>query len=221
MKKISILSLTTLVFLTAISSYSQTSNGAFVGTWVLNTEKTKIQELPREFKGYKIIVAQNDTSINIKNFVDGTIEPRFNNQGGSSVSSRDSIWGDTRQSSTTGMTVKPNYSGSMALSKIFTPLEVAYSLDGKEKTVDIMQNGEAIGTAKIKAKMEKEGKSLQITIVRRMKTMKAGQTEVEIYVREKWDVVENGKMLKYSKTVELPSARDDVILYFNRTEVNN
>jgi hypothetical protein len=48
--------------------------------------------------------------------------------------------------------------------------------------------------------------------------MRAGQTEMTIYVREKWDVIEDGKALKYSKTVELPSARDDIILFFNKAE---
>jgi hypothetical protein len=214
----SILTLVLGLFLTASVNYSQTSDGAFVGTWTLNTVKTKMQDFPREFRGYKIVLDQNAESLNIKNFVEGAIEPRFKDDNRRAATTQESIWGDSKQASSSGLTVKPTYGGSMALSKIFTPVELAYSLDGKEKNVDILQNGEVIGTAKTKAKLNKEGTSLEVTIVRKMKTMRAGQTEMTIYVREKWDVIEDGKALKYSKTVELPSARDDIILFFNKAE---
>ena len=62
--------------------------------------------------------------------------------------------------------------------------------------------------------MEKD--SLKVTTIRKMRTMKAQQTEMIIYVRERWDLIENGETLKYSKTVELPAATDDVVMYFTK-----
>jgi hypothetical protein len=213
--------LTFLCFLTAQNVMAQTSATEFAGTWVLDKTKTKMQDLPRQFKGYTITVVNSEGQVGIKNVVDGKIEPQFENRGssvGRMPSAQESIWGDSRQATTSGLTVKPNYGGSMALSNLFTPSRVAYNLDGKETNIDILQNGEVVGSAKTKAKIEKDGKSMKVATVRRMKTLKAGQTEMIIYVRERWEVLEDGKSLRYVKTVELPAATDEVTLYFLKEE---
>lgn len=216
LKKICII--TAFVLCLTILNNAQTENKMFVGDWTLNKTKTSVKDLPIELKNYKLLIDQFDEKINVKHYIDGFIEPRFDNKNSSSGSARpqDGIWGDSRGSTNTGLAVKPNYGGSMALSKYFSPSEVAYNLDGKESDIDILQEGNKVGSARVKAKMEKEGKSFKVTTVRKMKTMKAGQTEMIIYVREKWNILDDGKTLKYIKTVELPNAIDETILYFSK-----
>lgn len=207
-----------ILLILAISSFAQSKTNAFEGKWELNKTKTDIKNLPITFKNYKLFVAQSDTQIGIKNFVEGKFEPRSNNNSAQNVGRpQDGIWGGTSSANSTGSTVSANYKGSLALYSSFTPAEAAYNLDGKEVEVEIINNGNVIGEAKTKAKLEKEGMSLKITTVRKMKTMRAGQTEVIIYIREKMDILEDGT-LKYVKTVELPTGRDDVTLYFNKAK---
>ena len=206
-----------LVFLSATVTISaQTPSAtAFAGTWTLDQNKTKMQDLPREFNNYRLVIAQAENKIGIKNNIDGQIIPDTTSKSSSNVArTSDGIWGDGRAQ---GAMVKPEYGGSMALSKSMTPPEVAYEVDGQEKTVEVRQpDGTVVGTAKTKAKLGKDGKSLQVTTVRRFKTMKAGQTEFIVYTREKWDLLEDGKTLKYAKTVELPNATDDILLFFTK-----
>lgn len=220
MKKIHFSLFIIVICLIAGKNILAQSTTPFAGTWQLDKSKTKIQDLPRQLKDYKLIIAQSENQIGIKNLVDGQIEPQFENQGGTSraPTSQESIWGDSRQTSSTGLTVKPRYGGSMALSRFFTPNTVTYNLDGKEVEIDIVQNEQVIGTAKTRAKPEKDGKSIKITTIRRMKTLKAAQTEMLIYVRERWDILDDGKSLRYVKTIDLPSATDEVTLYFSKDE---
>lgn len=215
-----ILILLSVLLITAIGQ-AQTADKGFTGVWTLNKTKTNLKDLPREFKGYQMVINQTDNKISIKNLIEGAIEPHPDSgrTGGANTNSRpqDGIWGDSRGNTNTGATIKPNYSGSMALSKFLTPTEAAYILDGKEIEVGITNASGKVGSAKIKGKLENNGSSFKITTVRRMKTMKAQQTEMIIYVSERWEMLDDGKTIKYTKSVELPAATDDVLLYFTKS----
>lgn len=210
------LTLTAFILCISAITKAQTDFSGLNGNWHLDKTKTNIKDLPRELKNYKMVIVHSEKKLFIKNYIEGIINPKFDNNASNSEAarSRDGIWGDSRTN--TGLSIKPNYSGSMVLSKYFTPNELSFNLDGKETEIDVIQQGEKVGSAKIKAKEEKGGKSIKSNTVRKMKTMKSEQSEMIIYVREKWDLSDDGNSLKYIKTVEMPNTTDGVILFFSR-----
>lgn len=208
-----------ITIIVSVSTITKAQDAAvgLTGNWTLDKSKTNIKDLPRELKDYKMIINHSEKKLLIKNIIEGTINPRFDNNtsNNDAAKSRDGIWGDSRAG--TGVSIKPNYSGSMALSKYFSPNEEAFNLDGKEIEIDVVQGGSKVGSAKVKAKEEKAGKSVKANTIRKMKTSKSEQSEMIVYVREKWDLSEDGNSLKYIKTIELPNVTDEVILFFSKS----
>ncbi|MGA9994534.1 MAG: hypothetical protein WBP93_03915 [Pyrinomonadaceae bacterium] len=100
---------------------------------------------------------------------------------------------------------KSSYGGTLAL--FFTPNEVTYNLGGQEVKVEIKQGDKVNGIARIRAKVDKNGKGLQFTTIRRMRTTTG---EMEITTREWWKISDDGKSLRLQRTVETPTARDEI-----------
>jgi hypothetical protein len=179
----------------------------FNGIWVLDTTKTKMQNMPVTLKGFNMIVAQNSDKINVKSKIDGKVDvERFGAKREVSSSNPSGFAGDREP-----VAAKINYGGTLAL--YYTPSEAVYNLDGKEVKMELKSGEKNLGSVKIRAKSEKEGKLIRITQIRREKTM---QGEVEIFVRERWELSSDGKTLKFHRQVEMPTALDDVEMVFIR-----
>jgi len=197
------------------------SAAAFAGTWVLDRENTNTsKDFPRKMKNYKIIVAENGPTLNVKSQVDGTVEIEISRDRGSGNSGPEVISNNASRSSTpppggsisgnTLGTARPeeiNYGGTMAL--FFTPVEANYNLTGEEVKIDLKQGDKVNGSARIKAKLAKAGNQIQFTTIRRQNTMKG---DIEITVRETWKLSKDGKQMRFERTVETPTARDQIVM---------
>lgn len=211
----------------AVETRAQTpsvSTAPFVGTWVLDRANTKTsKDFPRKLKNYKITVAGSEMMLNVRSEVDGQVEIEISHDRAadnsdiiSNTASRTStpsptggVSGNTLGSAK-AQTI--NYGGTMAV--FFTPNEVTYNLNGEEAKLEIKQGDKVTGTARIKAKLDKSGNQIQFTTIRRMNTMKG---DIEITVREVWKLSKDGKSLRFERTVETPSARDEVVMVLARS----
>ena len=118
-------------------------------------------------------------------------------------------------SSGVSSSVKANFGGTMAL--YFTPPETTYDLTGKEIKIEPNRSDKVNGTTRIKAKTGKDGKSMEFTIFRIMKT---SQGEVEIITREYWTIADDGQSMKFRKSVESPTYRDEITLVLAKKAVS-
>lgn len=209
-----------LVFLLPVMGVqAQSKVSAFTGGWVLDREKTSGKDLPPQLRNYKMLVGESENLLNVKSQALGPLEI---------IASRDRSSGTpnivanprTSSASPTGVSAttlgaaeagKANYGGTLAL--YFTPNEVTYNLNGEEVKVELKQGEKVIGIARIKAKLEKNGKTLQFTTIRRMKTANG---EMEIFVREWWKISDDGKSLQLQRTIETPTARDEITMFMMR-----
>ena len=96
----------------------------------------------------------------------------------------------------------------------FTTNVATYNLNGDEAKVDIKQGGNVTGVARIRTKLDKSGSQIQFTNIRRMNTAKG---DIEITTREVWKLSKDGKSLRFERTVETPSARDQIVLMLGKT----
>ena len=202
------------------------SAAQFKGTWVLDKQNTNTtKDFPRKLRNYKITVAENEMMLNVKSEVDGQVEIEISRDRAadnsdiiSNTSSRSSVpsttGGVSGNTLGTAKAEQINYGGTMAL--FFTPNDVTYNLNGEEAKLDIKQGDKVSGTARIKAKLDKRGNQIQFTTIRRMNTMKG---DIEITVREVWKLSKDGKSLRLERTVETPSARDEIVMVLAREEV--
>ena len=85
-------------------------------------------------------------------------------------------------------------------------LVVARSVRNFEK---VKQGDKVNGSARIKAKLAKAGNQIQFTTIRRQNTMKG---DIEITVRETWKLSKDGKQMRFERTVETPTARDQIVM---------
>ena len=203
---------------------SPPSAAPFIGTWVLDKEKTSTsKDFPRKLNNYKITVAQSENLLNVKSEVDGQVEVEAsrdraasNSDIVSNTSSRSSVppppGGVSGSSLGSAEAQKPNYGGTMAL--LFTTNAATYNLNGDEIKVEIKQGGKVTGVARIRAKLDKSGNQIQFTNIRRMNTAKG---DIEITTREVWKLSKDGKSLRFERTVETPSARDQIVMMLAKT----
>jgi len=203
---------------------SPPSVAAFTGTWTLDMEKTNTsKDFPRKLKGYRITVDENEKILRVKSEVDGRVEIEIsrdqaasNSDIVSNTSGRSGAPSATGVSSsslgTVAATQKLNYGGTMAI--FFTPNEATYNLSGEEVKVDIKQGDKVTGVARIKTKLDKSGTQIQFTNVRRMNTLKG---DIEITTREVWKLSKDGKSLRFERTIETPTARDEIVLVLIKT----
>lgn len=193
---------------------------AFTGAWLLDKEKSVAKNFPTKLKGYRMLVGESDGLLNVKSQVDGGVEvdaarsrgnssPAVSNSAARSTSS---VAGSAAGTGT-GVVEKPSFGGTLAL--FFTAHEATYNLTGQETKVEIKQGDKVNGFARIKAKVDKNGKGIQFTTIRKTKTP---QGEMEITTREWWKLADDGKSIRIDRTVETPSARDEVTMFLNKVE---
>lgn len=195
------------------------SAAPFAGTWVLDKVNTNTsKDFPRKLRNYKITVADAEMMLNVKSEIDGHVEIEISRDRASdnsdivsnTASRSSSPPGPGGVSGNTLGTAKAetiNYGGTMAL--FFTPNDVTYNLNGQEAKLEIKQGDKVSGIARIKAKLDKRGNQIQFTTIRRMNTMKG---DIEITIREVWKLSKDGKSLRLERTVETPSARDEIVM---------
>lgn len=205
---------------------AQSKVSGFAGSWILDKEQRRDKNVPRKLKDYKMlvgeVVSESGNLLDVKSQVDGPVEIEVDRSQAANLPSivanpRTSSTSPTGASATTAGAVaeeKKTYGGTLAL--FFTPNEVSYNLDGKEVKVDIKQDGRVNGVARIKAKLDKSGKTLQFTTIRRTKTP---QGEVEITTREWWKLSDDGNSLKLQRTVDMPNARDEITLSLTKVKL--
>ena len=213
------LSLVFLFLIGATMVSAQSKASIFTGDWILDREKTKIQNLPQKFKDYKMSVSEIDNNLSVKSVLDPTpfeIEDSNNrNTNNSRVAtntggrvSTQTTNGVSATTSGGSATVAPDFNGTMAL--FFTPQQISYNLSGDEIKVEIKN-----GTARIKAKPDKTGKQLSFTTIRQMQTPNG---QIEIITRESWKISEDGKSLKLDRSIQTPTSRDEITLMLKKVE---
>lgn len=201
------------------------SASLFAGTWVLDPVATNTsKDFPRKLKNYRIIVAENETMLNVKSVVEGPVEVEISRDKAQNNSDIISNTASRSSAGRSGPGVSGNTLGTAApesiayggtLAVFLTPNDVTYNLNGAETKLDIIQNGKVNGVARIKAKLDKRGNQIQFTTIRRMNTMKG---DIEITIREVWKLSKDGKSLKFERTVETPAARDEIVMVLTRAE---
>ena len=205
-----------LVFMSSVIGIkAQDQTSAFAGDWVLDRGKTNTQkDFPEKLKNYKMTVSGTASSLKVKNQIEGNVEIKAAGQGARTPVTESASMLGTRQTATdtssanTG-TGKINYGGTMAI--FFTPNEAVYNVNGEEVKIETPQ-----GLVRVRAKPDKSGKSMQFTIIRRMKTQTG---EMEVIAREVWKLSEDGKSLKLLRTVETPGARDEITMILNKVNL--
>ena len=198
---------------------AQTSASAFAGAWVLDKEKTSPKDLPKKLQTFQMLVAESENLLNVKsqyNRVEVEVSRDRSNSVGPNVSLGTVAGSTVGQSSggsgtTSAGQPKASYGGTLALA--MTPNAVTYNLDGKEEKVEIKKDDKVIGVARIKAKLDKNGKTLQLTTIRRQKTPYG---EMETSTWESWKLSGDGKSLKFQRTVETPTQRDELTMMLMR-----
>lgn len=224
MKRICLSLIFALVFLSpvfALKALAQVS--AFTGAWSLDKEKSDTgKDFPQRLKDYKMQVGEGENLLNVKSQIEGTVEVLpsrdraasnsdiVSNSGSHTTAASPS--GVSATTSTTAQEGKPNYGGTMAL--YFTPKEATYNLSGEEVKIEIKQGDKVNGIARVRAKLDKSGKTLKFTTIRRTHTPKG---EMEVTVWEVWKLSGDGKSLRLQRTVETPAARDEIVMFLNKS----
>jgi hypothetical protein len=195
---------------------AQPSAAAFTGAWELDKEKTPAKDFPKKLQNYRMLVAESENLLNVKNQVEGRVAVEVSRDRAAEVGPNitpNSVGAPAgqRAGGTLPGAPKSNYGGTLALS--FTPGQFTYDLSGKEVKVEIRSGEKVNGFARIKAKLDKSGKSLQLTTFRREK-MAYGELETTIW--ESWKLSNDGKSLKFTRTVETPTVRDELTMMLTR-----
>jgi hypothetical protein len=207
-----------------VEAQAPPSAAPFTGTWILDKAKTSTsKDFPRKLKSYKITVAEGERLLNVKSEVDGQVEIEISRDRGASnseivsnTSSRSSVpppgGGVSGSSLGNAEAQKISYGGTMAL--FFTANEASYNLSGEEVKLEIRSGEKVTGVARIRAKLDKSGKQIQFTTIRRMNTLKG---DIEITIREVWKLSKDGTSLRFERTVEMPTARDEITMVLAKT----
>lgn len=221
MKKLRYSVMFAVVFLTFVVSLKAQTTGAnvsaFTGAWVLDKEKTSAKDFPQKLQNFKMLVAESENLLSVKSQVDGRVEVEVSKDRAANVGPNitpNSVGAPLGQAAGGGgsvAVVKNSYSGTLALS--FTPGQFVYDLSGKEIKVEIKRGEKVNGYARIKAKVDKNGKSLQLTTIRREK-MAYGEMETSIW--ESWKLSNDGKSLKFTRVVETPTVRDELSMMLTK-----
>ena len=212
------------VLFLAGSARAQSKVAQFTGYWTLDREKTNTsKDFPERLKDFKMLVGEDQNRLMVKSQVEGAVEVRLQNQAPAdsgvvaSTASRtttptqNGVMATTAGSNSVSSGLKDNYGGTLAL--YFTPPEITYDLTGQEIKIEPRPGDKVNRTTRIRAKIDKDGKTLQLTTFRHMKGP-AG--DVEITCRETWRISEDGKSLKFYKTVESPTYRDEITMVMTK-----
>jgi len=169
----------------------------FLGTWVLDKEKT--HSLPREVKGYTMVVTQDEQKLVVETKVDGGLRPP---EYGSSLSG-----GYLGHSAGNGMAGAGPAAGTQAL-WVVNPT-VTYPLDG-ETTQPFA--GLANSTLKLKTKWGKDGKALDLSYVQ----VAPGGHSAMLTIKERWTLSAEGDGLKVQRSVVTAQGADTVVLVLKK-----
>lgn len=221
MKKLCLSVMFAGVFLASAAGVkAQTSAAAFTGAWVLDKEKTSIKDFPKQLQNYRMVVAESENLLNVKSQVEGRVEVEVSKDraapGSPNITPQSVVGSNNGVRSGGGLGdvstgAKSSYGGTLSL--YFTPSEVTYKLTGEEAKVELRQGEKVNGVARIRAKLDKSGKTFQVTTFRRMKTTYG---EMETTTWETWKLSNDGKSLKFQRTVETPTARDELTMVLSR-----
>jgi hypothetical protein len=197
---------------------AQPSASAFTGAWVLDKVKTNAKDFPEKLQNFQMTIAESENLLNVRSQYN-RVEVEVSRDRAANVGpniSLGTVAGSTAGQSSGSTTssagqVKIGYGGTLALA--MTPTAVTYKLDGKEEKVEIKKDDKVIGYARIRAKLDKSGKSLQLTTIRRQKTPYG---EMETSTWESWKLSGDGKSLKFQRTVETPTQRDELTMMLSK-----
>lgn len=212
MKRITILALmfAVLVFCVADAAAQATAD-KFVGTWTLDKTKTKMQDLPPKLKNYTLVLAVNEKQINVKNQSEGNVEVAIKSNNTQSAGTNPG--GFLNRTDGVNTNSGANWGGTAAI--FYSTVETTYDLDKQETVFEINDGKKVNGNVKLRAKIEKEGRALRLTQIRNTRNIKG---DVQIIIRERWDLSEDGKTLKFQRLVETGSLRDQVDMVFTKKE---
>lgn len=187
----------------------------FTGTWIL--DKAKTHDLPSQLKSYTMTVKQTLQALAVATKVEGDFSPPEGGPGdgfpgggppgGPGGGFPGGPGGDGPPPGGPPGGGPP--SGLIALSTVIPT--ATYSLDGKETEAQVA--GRMGGTATLKARWTKDGKSLQLSAVRQSDFQ--GNT-VPLTTKEKWTFSKEGNVLNVLRTVEAPFGTDELKLIFKR-----
>lgn len=227
MKNYPILIFPILAFLIiSAPAYGQTNLSQFTGLWAFDSSSTKpSRDIPEKLKEYRMLVAVDQDRLMIKSQVVGPVEVRIvGTQGGSSGvmtnnSSRTSTAGSygvmaTGSTSISGESTagSANYGGSLAL--YFTARDITFDLSGKEVKVDPPPGDKVNGPTRLRAKVSKDGNTIELTAIRRMTGPRG---EAETTTRDTWQIAKDGQSLKFHRQVETPVSRDQLTFLMVRS----
>lgn len=88
---------------------------------------------------------------------------------------------------------------------------LTYKLDGSETKGELA--GRLAGPATLKAKWKSDGKVLELSAARRLS---AQGTEYTVTVKDRFELIEDGKALKMLRTVESPRGAQESTWVFNK-----
>jgi hypothetical protein len=208
--------LVAVVFLSLAVS-AQADHSGLKGTRALDRERTDVNnDLPENLKDFRMLVSSDQERLMVKAQVVGSVQPRTKEQGNalagglSTQGSRTTSTSPNGVMATSGSTasaspLQASYGGTLAI--YFTAPEITYDLSGKEVRVEPAPGDRVNGATRIRAKVSKDGKSLELTVIRKMK---GSQGEAEITTRERWKLSDDGKTLQFHRTVQTPATRDNI-----------
>ncbi len=179
----------------------------FSGVWAL--ERGKTRGLPKAFRNFTMVVTQGDQQIMVESTMDSDVHGPDPNGGSVSGGYLGSV-GQGRNA--------PTGAGTLALS--FLNPKLAYPLGGKGTTEQLgaMSNVRA----KIKAKLGKDGKSLELSLTEESGISGSSRgdsvTTHALSIKEHWTLLGGGDELKVQRSVAAGQGSDAVTLYFHRSE---
>jgi hypothetical protein len=200
----------------------------YSGTWVL--DKTKTPNLPEKLESYTMVVTQDPEQITVETQVIGDLKPTGEGSGGQRSGGGGLPGGGGRSGGISlpggigfpggrggggfpgggaGGSGAGRAGGGGALGMALPT--ATYLLNGEETRVDIEDR--MGGSATLKARLKNDGKQLELSMTRNISMQ---GKEFTLTARERWELSEDGRVLKVQRTVESPRGSQEISLTFNR-----
>lgn len=190
----------------------QAAQDDFSGAWVLDKEHAR--GLPKNMKDYTMVVSRDGQQLVVETQMESKPLSSETNTGVNipqtavQASNQNNSQGMLR-SSGSGGDIKPS-NGSMAITSVIP--HVTYSLDGKKTTAHVS----GLGEVELKAKLGKDGKSLELSFSHQEFTN--GQNVTLVSSKERWTLAEGGQVLRVQRTASTPDGSDTVNLIFRKKQ---
>lgn len=219
-KRIAIALGTTLLMLAGVTAAGAQTRPNFSGQWNLDAKRTR--DLPAQFKSYRLIVKQEENQISIESQVEGPLfaapEPvasgpgQPTNPSGSQSSSSGGGTGLSRGNPMSGEAAEGS-SNQVAIAKgraLATPIRRFHStLDGQPRVTE--PNSLVPGRITREAHWRRGDKTIELNVQREYE---GEGKKLSATLRETWDLIENGTVLRIKRTVNLPAGWDEATLFF-------